>query len=490
MDGSDQQLNTPVLRRTLSGPVEGLARGGIETYLGIPYAAAPVGEQRFALPVLPASWSSPRAAHRLGPTAPQARYPGALGRLLPTVLIPGEEFLNLNIYAPVPVEDTLRPVLVWFHGGSLAHGSNAIDIYNGTAFARDAVVCVSVNYRLGAEGFSVLEDAPLNLGLADQLAALEWVKANIEAFGGDPVRVCVCGQSAGGTSVAALLVHERASGLFARAIIQSAPLKAVPVVRARRITLRMARDLGIGATREEFSAVSPEALLAAQQRVMGGKNGGSPLSGPSFALALDDDLIPVDPYQALLAGAGKNIPLLIGSTLEEARLWLMPSGLGTRIGKLQLGLLRRKLGIPNQAVRLYAQHRRTATPGQLLAALAGDKLLRVPLYTVADARHRAQGHTYVYEFAWPSPVEGLGAAHAVDLPFVFDNLGSYQAPGLVGHAAPQSLARAMHEAWVCFASMGVPGWAPWDLTRPVKIFDGQENSVVLAPRDDECQALR
>lgn len=489
MDGSDQQLKTPVIRRTLSGPVQGLVCDGVETFLGIPYAAAPVGEQRFALPVLPASWSTERAAQHLGATAPQAPYPGALGRLLPTVMIPGDEFLNLNIYAPVPADGILRPVLVWFHGGSLAHGSNAIEIYNGTAFARDAVVFVSVNYRLGAEGFSVLEDAPLNLGLADQVAALEWVKANIEAFGGDPARVCVCGQNAGGTTVAALVVHERASDLFARAIIQSALLSAVPVSHARRITLRIARDLGIGATREEFSAVSPAALLAAQQRVMGGKNAGSPLRGAGFALALDEDLVPVDPYEALLANAGKDIPLLIGSTLEEARLWLMPSGLGAKIGKLQLGLLRRKLGISIQAVRLYAQHRPSATAGELLAALAGDKLLRVPLYKVADARQRIQSQTYVYEFAWPSPVEGLGAAHAVELPFVFDNLGRADAPGLVGNAAPQSLARAMHEAWVCFASMGVPGWAPWDLTRPVKVFDGKENAVVLAPRDDECEAL-
>ena len=489
MDGSNRQLKTPVVRRTLSGPVEGLVCGGIQRFLGLPYAAAPVGEQRFALPALPTSWSTLRPAHDQGPTAPQTPYPGALGRLLPTVAIPGDEYLNLNIYAPAPLTGIQRPVFVWFHGGSFAHGSNAIDLYDGTAFARDGVVFVSVNYRLGAEGFSVLEDAPLNLGLADQVAALEWVKANIAAFGGDPARVCVCGQSAGGTSVAALLVHERATELFARAIIQSGPLTAVPVAQARRITSRIARDLGIGATREEFSAVSPAALLAAQHRVMGSGNGASPLNRAGFALALDEELVPVDPYEALLAGAAKSIPLLMGSTLEEARLWLMPSGLGAKIGKLRLGLLRRKLGISSQAVNLYAQHRPTATPGELLVALAGDKLLRVPLYKVADARKRAQGLTYIYEFAWPSPVEELGAAHAVDLPFVFDTLGSADAPGLVGHAAPQSLARAMHEAWVCFASMGVPGWAPWDLTRPVKVFDGKENSVFFAPRDDECEAL-
>ncbi|PQZ86194.1 carboxylesterase [Arthrobacter sp. MYb227] len=489
MTSNDQRPKTPVIRRTLSGPVQGLSGGGIERFLGIPYAAAPVGELRFALPALPESWSAPRATQNLGPTAPQAPYPGVLGRLLPTRNIIGDEFLNLNIYAPVPVPGALRPVLVWFHGGSLAHGSNAIELYDGSAFARDAVVFVSVNYRLGAEGFSVLEDAPLNLGLADQIAALEWVKANIEAFGGDPERVSICGHSAGGNTVAALLVHPRASTLFSRAIIQSAPLHAVPVAQARRMTLRIARDLGIGATREEFSSLSFQALLASQERVNGGKNGASPLNSVGFALALDEHLVPVDPFEALLAGAAQDIPLLIGTTLDEARLWLVPTGIAAKINKFRLAVVRRKLGITTAAVRLFAQHRPQASPGEVLAALAGDKLLRVPLYMIADARHRVQGQSFVYEFAWSSPVEGLGAAHGVDLPFVFDTLGTDDARAVVGGTAPQSLAGAMHEAWVCFVSMEVPGWQPWDLTWPVKTFDGKQNPVVCAPREDECEVL-
>ncbi len=487
MSTSDQQQTTPVIRRTLAGPVEGLLTGGIERFLGIPYAAPPVGELRFALPGLPLPWSEIRSARRFGPTAPQVPYEGSLGRLLPTVSIPGDAYLNLNVFAPARPDGALRPVMVWFHGGSLRHGSNALSIYDGNSFARDGVVFVSVNYRLGAEGFSVLEGAPLNPGLADQVAALEWVKANIEAFGGDPTQVTVFGQSAGGNTVAALLAHPRAGSLMSRAIIQSAPLNAQPVAQAKRITHRIAHDLGIQATREEFMSKSPAELLASQTRVLAGST--QLAGGPQFALAVDPELVPVDPYEALLSGAGNGIPLMIGTTAEEARLWIVPSGLAAKISKFHLALIRRKLGISRAAQQLFQNNRPAASPGDLLVALATDKLLRVPLYQVADVRHRAQAQTHVYEFAWKSPVEDLGAAHAVDLPFAFDNIASPDAIGLVGIAAPQTLASAMHEAWVCFATMGVPGWSSWDLSRPVKTFDGKDNPVVLAPRDDECEAL-
>lgn len=506
MSSSDQQQQIPVIRRTLAGPVEGLSNGGVERFLGIPYAAPPVGELRFALPALPNTWSEPRAAIAHGPTPPQLPYRGALAPLFPTIQIPGDEYLNLNIWAPAHPNGALRPVLVWFHGGELAHGSNALELYDGTRFARDAVVFVSVNYRLGVEGFSVLQDAAGNLGLADQIAALEWVKANIEEFGGDPHQVCVCGHGAGGSCVAALLVHPRASSLFCRAIINSAPLSVAPSAQARRMSTLIARDLGVGATREEFSALSPQSLLASLDRLPGARDDLGPLGTNRFALSVDGALIPQDPYEALLAGAAAEIPVLIGTTVDEARLWITPNRARSKIGTLRLGASRRKLGISRSAVQLYKQHRPQASPGELWAALAGDKLMRTQLYNVADARHRAQssGHrtgtgtdaprvrhagTYVYEFAWPSPVAQLGAAHGVELPFVFENLAAPEAQALVGPEAPATLASTMHEAWVCFATMGVPGWAAWDLTRPVKTFDGQKNPVVFAPRDDESEVL-
>ena len=476
-----------LVRDTPCGPVEGVLIGGVERFLGIPYAAAPVGKNRFAVPTLPDRWSETLAAGHYGPTALQVPYSGALGTLLPTVAIEGDECLNVNVFAPAKRTSGLRPVLLWIHGGSLQHGSNALPGYDGTAFARDAVVFVAANYRLGAEGFSLLEDAPPNLGLADVVAALEWTKANITSFGGDPEQVTLMGHGAGGTMVAALLAHPRASSLFARAIIQSAPLTALPLARARRMTQRIAKDLGIEATREEFSARTPAELLASHLRVAADS---SPLDdGPAYGLAIEPLLVPRDPLKAMLAGAGMDTPLLIGTTTQESRLWLGPTGRGAKVSSVQLALARRKAGISKEAQRLYRRNRPGAGPGEILGAMATDKLLRVPVYTLADARRYAEGQTQVYEFAWHSPVQDLGAAHRMELPFVFDNLGTEDATGLVGEEAPQSLATAMHEAWVCFTTLGYAEWPHWDIRRPVKTFNGLGNDVVFSPRDDEAGAI-
>lgn len=487
MDVGNDPHAVSLIRETPCGPVEGSLAAGVERFLGIPYAAAPVGDRRFALPTLPTPWTAPLAATDYGPTPTQAPYSEALDRLLPTMSVAGDDCLNLNVFCPAKRNATARPVLVWIHGGSLEHGSNALPAYDGSNFARDAVVFVAANYRLGAEGFSVLEDAPPNLGMADVIAALEWVKANIAFFGGDPGQVTVMGHGAGGSLVAALLAHPRAASLVARAIIQSAPLSALPLNRARRMTQKIATDLGIGATREEFGARTPAELLASQVRVSAG---GSMLEGGSaYGVAIDGQLVSGDPMQALLAGAARRIPLLMGTTTAEARLWLGPAGAGAKVSKVHLALARRRAGIPHDAQKLFARHRPGAGHGEILGALATDKLLRVPMYKLADARHYAGARTQVYEFAWHSPVDDLGAAHGTELPFVFDNLSVPGATALVGAQAPHALASAMHEAWVCFATMGTAEWPLWDISRPVKTFNGLANKVVFSPREDEAAAL-
>ncbi|MHA7305464.1 carboxylesterase/lipase family protein [Arthrobacter sp. TMN-49] len=472
---------------TCCGEVRGTLSHGVEYYLGIPYASAPTGPLRFAPPAPMAPWAGVREATELGPTAPQNPYAGAMARILPTVTIPGDDYLNLNIAAPARRGTDLLPVMVWLHGGSLHHGSNALAGYRGGSFARDGVVYVAPNYRLGAEGFSVLEGAPLNLGLADQLAALRWVQAEIAAFGGDPERVTVFGQSAGGNTVAALLAHPQASSLLSRAIIQSGPLTAQAEVKAGQITRKIAKDLKISATVEDFSRHTPAELLAAQARVTAAS---TPITGGAgFAVALDPVLVPTNPFDALCSGAGAEIPLLIGTTTDEARLWLVPTGLVMKLKGLHLALARRKVGISAAAVKLFKRNRPYSITGEILGALATDKLLRVPVNQLADARLNATAPTFVYEFAWQSPVEYLRAAHAVDLGFVFDDLGSADSLGLAGHTAPQCLATEMHKAWVDFAVSGSPGWQSWDTRRPVKTFDGESNPVVFAPRDDERAAL-
>lgn len=472
---------------TSAGEVQGSVSHGVERYLGIPYASAPTGALRFSLPAPVRRWQGVRDATELGPTAPQNAYAGAMARILPTVIIAGDDYLNLNIVTPAERGDTLLPVMVWFHGGSLRHGSNALPGYQGGAFARDGVVYVAPNYRLGAEGFSVLEGAPLNVGLADQLAALRWVQAEIAAFGGDPARVTVFGQSAGGNTVAALLAHPQASSLFSRAIIQSGPLSAQPVKKAARITAKIARDLKISATVDDFARHTPAELLAAQARVTADS---TPLTdGAGYSLVLDPELVPTNPFDALCSGAGAEIPLLIGTTTDEARLWLVPSGLVMKLKGIHLAIARRKVGISAAALKLFKRNRPHSITGEILGALATDKMLRVPMNQLADARLSGQAPTFVYEFAWQSPVEYLRAAHAVELGFVFDDLSSPDSLRLAGSTAPAKLATDMHQAWVDFAVSGSPGWQPWTAQRPVKTFDGENNPVVLAPRDDERAAL-
>ncbi|WP_051388941.1 carboxylesterase/lipase family protein [Arthrobacter sp. 35W] len=425
-----ENTTTVSVRATVSGGVlEGVAEDGVQRFLGVPYAAAPFGAHRFARPAPAPSWEGPRDATRHGPTSPQSPYPGRLGELMPSISIPGEEILNVAIWAPVKAAAPL-PVMVWFHGGSLSRGANALPVYDGTAFARDGVVLVAVNYRLGAEGFSVLDGAPLNLGLLDQIAALEWVQREIAAFGGDPAQVVIFGESAGGNTVAALLGAPAAQGLFARAIIQSGPLVAAPPAAAARITASIAKHLGIPATREAFAAVEPAALVAAQDTVTAGT---TPITGGlGYSLAIDGGTIPQAPLDALTQGAAAGVPLLIGTTTEEYRLWFLPSGLVNKLGRLHLAIGRRKAGVSGAAVRVFKRNRPGASPGILLGAIATDLLLREPANRVADARLGQAAPTYLYEFGWRSPVDDLGAAHALELGFVFDTVDTPDARSLAG----------------------------------------------------------
>jgi para-nitrobenzyl esterase len=469
---------------TSLGAVRGTAQGGIARFLGVPYATAPFGENRFAPPQPHAPWTQPWDATGYGPTAPQNEYPEALARYLPTVIVAGEEILNLNLWVPRRrPADPLLPVMVWFHGGSLAHGSNALAAYDGTSFARDGVLFVAANYRLGAEGFSVLDGAPTNLGIADQFAALRWIQREIEAFGGDRGRVTAFGQSAGAVALGAVLAHPDAPSLVSGAILMSGPIGAKPRDQAGRITRLMAKDIGIEPTKRAFAETHPEILLASQARVTAGStliNGGA-----SFQPSIDDDLIPRAPDRALQDGAAGSIPLVVGTTTEEYRLWFLPSGLIKRIGWLHILAAKLKFRIPGKRIGLYRRNRPGASTGELLGSLATDLLLRIPMNRLADARLGAAARTFVYEFAWRSPVDDLGAAHAMELGFVFDGLGTRDFVALAGAQAPQQLADDAHSAWVRFAKTGDPGWPAWSEERPVMTFDAPRSRVVRSPRESE-----
>ncbi|MGN8554008.1 UNVERIFIED_CONTAM: carboxylesterase family protein [Microbacterium sp. SLM126] len=479
--------DSPVLSLS-SGLVRGASEGGIDKYLGIPYAAPPVGEHRFRAPAAPAHWEGERDAAAFGATAPQAAYPPALAPYLPTVEVAGDDFLTVNVWTPSDRADRgPMPVLVFVHGGALSRGSAALTGYDGASFARHGIVYVSVQYRLGQEGFAVLDDAPKNLGVLDQEAALRWVRREIAAFGGDPARVTAMGQSAGANTLTALLALPHAGELFDRAILQSGPLVAQPPKKASRMTRAIAKRLDVAPTRDGFAGVAADDLVAAQTEVAAG---GSPLGrGPTVALVIDGETVPENPLDALLAGAGRGIPVLIGSTSEEYRLWFVPGGAIDRITAATLSLARMAARVPKRVLEAHRRRSPDASPGQLLGEVMTDVLLRGPITRFADSRTDRGAPTWVYEFRWRSPVDGLGAAHALELGFVFDRLDTPDAIALGGRDGPRALADAMHRAWVSFVVDGDPGWEPWSPRRPVQAFDADGGHIDYAPRQDELIGL-
>ncbi|MFF3209355.1 carboxylesterase/lipase family protein [Streptomyces sp. NPDC002886] len=457
--------------RTAHGEVEGrTGPDGIAVFRGIPYAAPPVGARRFAAPEPPEAWDGVRDAGAYGPTAPKAPYPEPFAALLPDPEVPGDDCLNLNVWTPEPAPSARLPVMVWIHGGALTRGSSAVPVYEGSAFARDGVVLVSVNYRLGVLGYGLFPDAPANRGLLDQIAALAWVRDNIAAFGGDPGRVTVFGESAGAISIGALLAAPRAAGLFRQAVLQSGAPEVLPRDRVRTMVRRMAALLKVPATAEAFARAALPDLLAAQAAVL--RRSSPLLGGPAFGLVADPATLPPDPLAA--AAARGDVPLLLGWTAEEYRLWLAPTGtmrLLDRLGPLSVALGRLRSGKDRAAVRALRAERPGAGPADLLGHLLTDRLLRDPLRALAGAAGRSSP-SFVYEFAWPSGVPGLGSCHALELGFVFDTLDVPEASWLAGPDAPRELAGEMHAAWVRFAVEGDPGWSPWNGDGPPKVFGG------------------
>ncbi|MEU6665482.1 carboxylesterase family protein [Streptomyces sp. NPDC046727] len=467
---------------TPHGAVRGRYERGIAVFRGIPYAAPPFGPLRFRPPEPPEPWDGVRDAGAFGPTAPKPPYSEAFAQYLSDPVIPGDDCLNLNVWTPEPGPGARLPVLVWLHGGALTRGSSAVPVYDGSSFARDGVVCVSVNYRLGVEGYGLFPDAPPNPGLRDQLAALRWVCDTIEDFGGDPGRITLCGQSAGAISAGVLLAAPQTQGLIRRAVLQSGPPEVSQREKVRRMVRRMAARLKVPATAEAFAAVDRDLLLRTQGEV--GRLSSPVLGGPAFGIVVDGDLVPRDPLKALTEGAAaRDVELLMGWTSDEYRLWLVPGGLLERVdrlGAVALAGAMARCHAGHEVPRGYRALHPDAGAAEIVGQMVTDHLLRVPLHRLADAR---PGTSYLYEFAWPSRLPDLGACHALELGFVFATGDAPESKKLAGESAPQELCDAMHSAWVRFATTGDPGWPAWDGSHPVRIFGEGEPHTAHGPRD-------
>jgi para-nitrobenzyl esterase len=486
----------PVVR-TRHGEVRGRLADGVYAFKGIPYAAPPFGANRLRPPQPVVPWSGVRDALTYGPKTPQLPYPQEMDVLPPELTVPGEDCLNLNIWSP-NLGSARRPVMVWIPGGMFEyHGTGASPWYDGSRFARDGIVCVTINYRVGAEGFLYLGEGNVNRGLLDQVAALEWVRENIAPFGGDPGNVTIFGESAGAMSVGMLLSMPRAEGLFRRAIAQSgAAHHVLSTATAQRVGQRLAEKLAVEATREAFSALPVERMLAAQVELMGDlvahpdpERWGSEVvvSMMPWQPVVDGDIIPEPPLDSIAAGSAAGVDLMVGTNTDEHRLFLVSVGAIDQVTPEALARAVAAYGLPVETtLAAYGAAHPGASPGDLLAAVQTDWCWRIPAIRLADAQAKSAPATYMYEFTWRSPQYNglLGACHALEIPFVFDTLGNRTEP-LWGTEPPQQLADIMHAAWVAFASDGDPGWPKYDLSHRTTMRFGTTSELVDDPRSVE-----
>lgn len=483
---------------TVAGRVRGAWRGepggpgASAAFLGIPFAEAPVGSLRFAAPVPKAPWEGVRDALAFGATA-QRGDPGVT--LIPEPSVPGESTLNVNVFTPRPGAgaagaagaggagaggaDAGLPVLVWIHGGGFFAGSPASLWYDGGRFNRDGVVTVTISYRLGFDGFGWIADAPSNRGVRDWLLALEWVQQNIAAFGGDPARVTIAGQSAGGGAVLTLLGMEAAQHLFHGVYAVSGALADVTPDRSEAFGRGLAAAGGVEPTRAGLSTLTEERVLELQRKATElGPDSLATMIDEGLALgpSIDGDLLPRSTREALAAGVGADKPLVIGATDDEFTMAFAEAA--KKLRWIPKSLMLKKLGISKPALKPYlAANAEVARKGT--ARIAGryltDMMFRTALVGIVASRGDAP--TWVYRFSWPSGRFGF-AEHCLDVPFFFDCLDSIAIEPLAGPNPPQRLADEVHGAAVAFVATGDPGWPRYtDAARATRVYDTPSSVV-------------
>jgi len=482
---------TPTQIDTVSGRIEGAHEAGIYRFLGVPYAAPPTGERRFRPPQPATPWGGVAPATEFGSIAMQVVSGRASALGGGPALAAEEDCLTLNVWTP----DTAgsRPVLVWLHGGGYSVGSSARDLYNGANLARrNDVVVVSANHRLGIFGFLYLGEIlgeefaeSANLGMLDWVAVLEWVRDNIANFGGDPSSVTVFGESGGGGKVSALLAMPRAEGLFHRAIIESGPPFQFPdIEKASATANKVVAMLGL-AKGELDSLLTLDAEKLLDVQVALGAGGGPSPGGISFAPMVDGRVLSDYPEQAVAAGASANIPLIIGTNLDEARFMIvmaphLADG-GPKIDEAEL-LERLQPGFDNDVAPLAARYRAVypdLSNFDLLLAIESDQF-RIRSLRLAEHKVAGGGEpVYMYLFRWAtSALPGLGSIHGLEMPFVFANLNTMR--GLAQSRGADVLADRMCSVWGEFARTGVPSheglpkWEPFTISdRSTMVIDDE-----------------
>ncbi|MFD8274134.1 carboxylesterase/lipase family protein [Streptomyces flaveolus] len=480
--------------RTATGAVRGRREDALTVFRGIPFAEPPVGDARFAAPRPARPWDGIRDAFAFGPPPPQDL--GLVGQAGAPGAPEGDDWLTVNVWTPEPDPAAHRPVMVWIYGGAYKLGHAGSPGYDARRLAEDGdLVVVTFNYRVGMEGFAHLEGAPANRGLLDQVAALEWVRDNIAAFGGDPDQVTVFGESAGAGSLAALLAMPRAAGLFRRAIAQSVPGTFFSDALARDVAGALAAEAGLRPTVADLSAVAPDRLVAAGQTLAAkmlqhvDRWGRAAPTVTPYSPVVDGEVLPVTPWQALASGASRDIDLIVGHNRDEFRLFSSMAGTSDRITDERAASALRMFAPGPDGERTYRAAFPDASPGELYERVQTDWLFAMPSLRLAEAHLAGGGRSYVYELTWPAPGNGgaLGACHALDLPLLFGTFDADMGVLLFAGAEPSPEALALsarfRASWTAFARTGDPGWPAYDTGRRlVQVLDA-EPAVVPYPEE-------
>ncbi len=480
------------------GTVRGVTKNGIHCFMGIPYAAPPVGDLRWRAPQPPMRWTGDRAAKAFGASAMQGNL-GAMGEMIGIAATPtDEDCLTLNVWSG-DLTDRDCSVFVWIHGGGNVVGSSAQPRFSGEYFVeRGGVVVVSINYRLGAFGFLHAPElgATGNEALLDQIAALRWVRKEIRKFGGNPDDITVAGQSAGAFDIAQLMAMDAAAGCFDRVLLMSGSLSPqVPREEAVATAARFAAKFGgFDAMRQ----VPAQQILDYQLELTGGQLGAAVRFGP----VRDGELIRADAADAIGAGTHtKGMPLLIGTARDEWGLWTaMDPALQSLDDAGVEKLARRPFGErAPEGVEVYRLARAirgdSIAPVDLWRAIMTDAMFRIPAIRTAELHCRhTPNNTFMYMFDYASPaLDGkLGACHSLDVPFIFGTTGVDDAmKRFCGDThLVRCLAEVIHDSYVAFLKDGTPAnvmfdWPAYDLAKRSTMRLGMESHLERAPMDKE-----
>ncbi len=480
------EITTPAGR--LAGVMLELDGRAVNVFRGIPFAHA----TRFAPPTRVTSWDGTQLATAYGPAAPQP-VGGPLDGLVPgSFRGPTDEHscLTCNVFVDAGARAEKKPVLVWFPGGAFTTGSASQPVYDGRRFCLEHdVVLVTCNYRLGALGFldARIAGGSTNCGLRDAIAALEWVRDNISAFGGDPARVTVFGESAGGGLVLHLCASPGAAGLFRAAIVQSgATFNTLDDAGAATVRDGLVAELGLDDPSALFDVPVDELVRAQAAAALA--------LIPSIGMMpfhpmVDDDVLPARPVDALAAGSFAGHPLVIGTTTDEMRLFVDTSGPPPERERV-VKRVARYLGVePEHAATIvdgYEAALRTSDTHEIWATLFSDVEMQVPAAAVRDA-HFTHGPVYAYLFGWRARNPALGACHGIDIPFTFGNFVDGWDDFVGADGGAHALSHAIRRAWADLGRRGDPGWPELPATMYFErhlgvVDDPVQARLVLLPR--------